>query len=77
MKAVKGVKDMNELEKWLIGVVTVHNPNSKYVVERFLKGRGRLYQQPSWRAVIISLDGVGETRLADRIRHHAEPMQGR
>ena len=80
MKAVEGVKDLIELEKWLNGInylSTIHNPNSKYIVERFLEGRGRLFQQPSWRAVIFSLDGVGETHLADRIRHHAEPIQGR
>ena len=78
MKVVEGVKDLSELEKWLNGVTIIPNPqNSKDVVERFLKGQDHFYQQPSWRAVIFSLDRAGETHLADRIRHYAEPMQGR
>ena len=78
MKAVEGVKDLTELDQWLNGnYLTVLHDGSKIVVEQFLKGQSRLYQQPSWRAVIFSLDGAEETHLADRIRHYAEPMQGR
>ena len=78
MKAVEGVKDLGMLDIWLNGYHSIVLLNSsKNTVEQFLKGRGHHYQQPSWRAVIFSLDGVGETHLADRIRHYAEPMQGR
>ena len=78
MKAVEGVKDLIGLDQWLDGnYLTILHDSSKTVVEQFLKGQSSLYQQPSWRAVIFSLDGVGETHLADRIRHYAEPMQGR
>ena len=31
----------------------------------------------SWRAVIVALDGMGEKRVADELRHLAEPVTGR
>ena len=31
----------------------------------------------SWRAVIVALDGMGEKKAADAIRHLAEPITGR
>ena len=31
----------------------------------------------SWRAVISALDGLGEKKAADAIRHLAEPVTGR
>ena len=31
----------------------------------------------SWRAVIVALDWMGETKAADAIRHLAEPVTGR
>ena len=31
---------------------------------------------PSWRGIIVSLDGVKETHLADSIRDWAEPLKG-
>ena len=31
---------------------------------------------PSWRGIIVSLDKVGETHLADSIRDWAEPLKG-
>ena len=31
----------------------------------------------SWRAVIVTLDTMGETKAADAIRHLAEPVTGR
>ena len=46
----------------------------KAVVEKFLLGEGRY--QPSWRAVIWSLDWVGEVDLADKIISFGEPVQG-
>ena len=46
----------------------------KAVVEKFLLGEG-LYQ-PSWRAVIHSLDDADEVQLADKIRSFGESVQG-
>ena len=81
MKAVEGVKDLSRLDKWLNCAIIrsrhKYSCNIILVAVQFLEGRGGLYQQPSWRAVIFSLDGAEETHLADRIRHYAEPMQGR
>ena len=31
----------------------------------------------SWRAVIVALDWMGEKRVADELRHLAEPVTGR
>ena len=44
-------------------------------VEPFLQGR--MHYQPSWRAVIFALDGIGNIVRANRIMHYAEPVQGR
>ena len=33
--------------------------------------------EASWRAVIVALDGMGEKKAADAIRHLAEPLTGR
>ena len=76
MEAVKGVKKMIELDGWLNVMAQFPDmPSLRDIIERFLKG-GRHYQ-PSWRRVIWALDGAGETLLADRIRHYAEPVHGR
>ena len=34
------------------------------------------YSQPSWRKVLWALDAVKEGKLADEIRHCAEPPRG-
>ena len=47
----------------------------KEAVEWFLQGRGHF--QPSWRAVIFAVDGVGKTPIANHIRSYGEPVQGR
>ena len=68
---MEGVKNVLSLATWLgVGYVT----NLEDVVEWFLKGEGRY--QPSWRAVIFALDGIGEIYLADKIRSCGEPVQG-
>ena len=72
MKAVEGVKNWEGLAH-LFGVYHISD-SLKDAVERFLKGQG-LYQ-PSWRAVIFTLDGIGETHLANRIRSCGELVQG-
>ena len=46
----------------------------KALVETFLLGEGK--RQPSWRRLIHSLHGVGESQLAEKIKTNAEPCQG-
>ena len=72
LKAMEGVKDWRHLANWL-GVYYSGN-GLKDAVEWFLMGLSDY--QPSWRAVIFSLDGAGETHLANRIRSYGEPVQG-
>ena len=82
LKAVEGVKVWKPLGNWGFGVNTdsiKHQHDSdeaclKAVVEKFLLGEGDL--QPSWRAVIYSLDMAVEVQLADNIRSFGEPVQG-
>ena len=73
LKVVEGVKNWKELAAVLNGYIS---SNVTDIVKQFLSRRGH-YKQPSWRAVIFSLDGAGETHFADRIRHYAEPVRGR
>ena len=48
------------------------------VVECWLGGSGKaIGQEPSWRWLIRTLDDKGQTRVADKIRHFAEPVLGR
>ena len=75
-KEVEGVRDTDLLQRWLFNrSLFSSKPHIKDAVEWFLQGYGHF--QPSWRAVIFALDGAGETHRADRIRHYAEPVQGR
>ena len=84
MKAVEGVKNWERLGDWRgFGVEDTdsikrqHDSDEarlKAVVEKFLLGEGSF--QPSWRAVIYSLDDVEEVQLADKIRSFGEPVQG-
>ena len=76
MKEVEGVRDIFELQQWLIRFLTpVLKPSIKNVVKDFLQGNG--HYQPSWRAMIFALDGAKETHVSNRIKHYAEPVQGR
>ena len=74
---MEGVNDQRKMYRWLVAREILHSTRTdiKNAVEHFLKGRGHF--QPSWRAVIFALDGAGETDHANRIRHYAEPVQGR
>ena len=48
------------------------------VVECWLGGGGHdVVEEPSWRSLIWTLDAGGQTRVADNIRHFAEPVQGK
>ena len=44
----------------------------KALVETFLDSS----YQPSWRRVILALHRAGESRLAEKIKTNAEPVQG-
>ena len=73
MKAVEGVKHWEGLAHWL-GVLG-GSSSLKDAVEQFLKGQGNF--QPSWRAIIFTLDGAGKSGVANHIRSYIEPVQGR
>ena len=45
------------------------------VVDRWLCGKGRDWE-PSWRELIWVLDHADENRVADNMRHFAEPVLG-
>ena len=86
-KAVKGVKSLSDLSKWLLGllhsefdaIVRQHGSDDLYVkavVETFLRGESLNYPHPSWRAVIWTLDKMNESHLADKILDYGEPVQG-
>ena len=45
------------------------------VVDRWLCGKGKDWE-PSWRELIWLLDQADETRVADNMRHFAEPVLG-
>ena len=75
MKEVEGVRNTSGLELWFRGFMNDPISSITDIVESFLQGRGP--HQPSWRAVIFALDGSRESRIANRIRHYAEPVQGR
>ena len=46
------------------------------VIECWLQGEGK-DEEPSWRRIILALDGATETSTAaDPIRHFAEPLPG-
>ena len=46
------------------------------MIEYWLQGDGK-DKEPSWRSLIWSLDHVYETKVADNIRHFAEPPRGK
>ena len=72
MKAVEGVKHWIGLANWL-GVLG-GSSSLNDAVEQFLKGQGNF--QPSWKAIIFVLDGIGETAVANCVRSYGEPVQG-
>ena len=47
------------------------------VVECWLGGGEDEGQEPSWRRLIWTLDAKDETKVADKIRHFAEPVLGK
>ena len=46
------------------------------VIQCWMQGDG-VDKQPSWRRIICALDGADGTRIADKIRHFAEPVSGK
>ena len=75
VKEVEGARNVDQLQRWLSGDVYTPTPSIMDIMEDFLKGYS--YYQPSWRAIIFTLDGAEETHYANRIRHYAEPVPGR
>ena len=49
----------------------------RMVVECWLGGGHASFQEPSWRRLIWTLDDKGQTQVADKIRHFAEPVLGK
>jgi len=47
------------------------------VVEYWLGGGRYVGEEPSWRRLIWTLDEEGQTQVADKIRHFAEPVLGK
>ena len=47
------------------------------VVECWLGGGHTGGEEPSWKRLIWTLDHKGQTRVADKIRHFAEPVLGK
>ena len=80
MDRVKNWEHLGGIVGFGVDTVSIKHQNNsiqgclKAVVEKFLLGEGRF--QPSWRAVIWSLDWVGEVDLADKIISFGEPVQG-
>jgi hypothetical protein len=71
LEAVKRVQDWGLLMDYF-GIYSASSLED--VVEQFLLGRS--FYQPSWRAIIFTLDIMEEIQIADRIRNHGEPVQG-
>ena len=46
------------------------------VIQCWMQGDG-VDKQPSWRSIIYGLDRADEMRIADNIRHFAEPVSGK
>ena len=46
------------------------------MIECWIQGDGE-DEQPSWRRIIYELDNADEMRIADNIRHFAEPVSGK
>ena len=44
------------------------------LIDHWLQGEGD--EEPSWRVLIYNLDFAKENRIADTIRHFAEPVSG-
>ena len=76
---LKEVEGVNKANLYVLlnppGDVVEFDISTDEVVEDFLQGR--CHYQPSWRALIFSLDDGGKADYANRIRPYAEPVQGR
>ena len=53
-----------------------HEDHLRAVIECWMQGDGK-DEKPSWRRIICALDDAKETRIANNIRHHAEPVPGK
>ena len=82
-RAVREVKNTNELGRWLGVPESKRNAIKRQfsTVPQHVKAYINYFMEhdpvASWRAVIVALDRMGETKAADAIRHLAEPVTGR
>ena len=56
---------------------TSNENHLRAVVEHWLGGEHAAGYEPSWRRLIWTLDVKGQTQVADKIRHFAEPVLGK
>jgi len=57
---------------------TTNENRLRAVVECWLGSGGEAVgEEPSWRRLIWTLDDKGQTQVADKIRHFAEPVLGK
>ena len=84
LTAVQGV-NYRTLAEWLLHILMCeeieklyqsHDDRLRAVIECWIHGDG-IDEKPSWRRIICALDGAEETRIANNIRHHAEPVPGK
>ena len=75
---VKAVEEVKNRKEFISNLTGYYSPNDKAhlkdIVQEFIRGEG--LHQPSWRAVIYTLDEANEIHVADQIRHYGEPVQG-
>ena len=82
-RAVREVKDTDALGHWLGVPESKRNAIQKQFlsVPQQVKAYINYFMEHDpvalWRAVIVALDWMGETKAADAIRHLAEPVTGR
>ena len=81
-KAVERVENVDRLEYWLRIPRSKRNeikrqfsrlPQQKQVLIKYWKDRN---PRASWRSLIATLEAINEKRVADDIRHLAEPLSG-
>ena len=82
LRAVQEVEDTDHLGDWLrVPLSKQKEINSQFSsVPQRRKQMIKYWMETdplaSWRSVIVTLDGMGEKKAADAIRHMAEPVTG-
>ena len=87
LRAIQEVENTDDLGYWLLGgYLSVPESKREEIDSQFSSVPQRRKQiikywmetdpLASWRRVIVALDGMGEKKAADAIRHMAEPVTG-